>query len=189
MVSHVLSPVVLLLLFVRICSFVTIDGVVIGKELKVVEIAKYKLENDLRKEQESLVAVETMLTNYKEEVYTLNEALKIAALDIAEIAQGDDEDEEGEVGSGGGGAGYMFNDTLNALHETLSAQEQKGNVLKSNEKNSTSEGSSTNVQQVHRHVRMDASAGTIGSGNTAGKTGSTVTTGFIIHDDGSFKPT
>eukprot|EP00981_Chlorochromonas_danica_P015870 scaffold14717_cov168-Ochromonas_danica.AAC.17 len=35
-----------------------------------------------------------MLINYKEEVDTLNEALKIAAMDIAEVGQDEDDDED-----------------------------------------------------------------------------------------------
>ena len=50
--------------------------------------------------QEARSAVEEMLQNYKEEVDTLNEALKIAAMDIAEVAEAEDDffdsDEEEE---------------------------------------------------------------------------------------------
>lgn len=41
--------------------------------------------------QEARGAVEDMLQNYKEEVDTLNEALKIAAMDIAEVAEAEDD--------------------------------------------------------------------------------------------------
>lgn len=41
--------------------------------------------------QEARSAVEDMLQNYKEEVDTLNEALKIAAMDIAEVAEAEDD--------------------------------------------------------------------------------------------------
>ena len=69
---------------------------------------------DLTREQEARTAVDEMLFSYKEEVDTLNEALKIAAMDIAEVAEADDDllsDEEddllnsqlGSMGPGGGG--------------------------------------------------------------------------------------
>lgn len=73
---------------------------------------------EMEKEREARKAVEEMLLNYKEEVDTLNEALKIAAMDIAEVGQEDDEDlfsldseeqeiavkEEGSKTAGGGGS-------------------------------------------------------------------------------------
>ena len=48
-----------------------------------VEIAR--LEDNLRRELDSKKRGETMLRSYKDEVETLNEALKIAALDIAQV--------------------------------------------------------------------------------------------------------
>lgn len=68
-------------------------------EQRLLEIDNLKLE--LTKEKEAKNAVEAMLVNYKEEVDTLNEALKIAAMDIAEVGQHDEElftseDEENE---------------------------------------------------------------------------------------------
>ena len=60
-----------------------------------VEISR--LEDSIRRELDSKKRIETMLKSYKDEVETLNEALKIAALDIANAA-GDQllSDEEGE---------------------------------------------------------------------------------------------
>jgi hypothetical protein len=50
-----------------------------------------RLQLDVEKEKESKNAVESMLQGYKEEVDTLNEALRIAAMDIADVAQADDD--------------------------------------------------------------------------------------------------
>lgn len=54
----------------------------------------------LLQEQEARRSVESLLQDYKDEVDTLNEALKIAAMDIAEVAQAEEEfflsDEEGD---------------------------------------------------------------------------------------------
>ena len=51
----------------------------------------HRLEIDLNKEREAKDSIEDMLIAYKEEVDTLNEALKIAAMDIAEVALTDDD--------------------------------------------------------------------------------------------------
>lgn len=49
------------------------------------------LQADIEKEKDAKNAVESMLQGYKDEVDTLNEALKIAAMDIADVAQADEE--------------------------------------------------------------------------------------------------
>lgn len=74
--------------------------------LKTVSLQKQKLTDDVekltldfKKEQDARSSVEAMLQDYKDEIDTLNEALKIAAMDIAEVAQAEDDfflsDEEG----------------------------------------------------------------------------------------------
>lgn len=67
------------------------------KSMETLEQSNQKLmsdlknvNDDLKREKESKIAIEDMLQNYKEEVDTLNEALKIAAMDIAEVANDDD---------------------------------------------------------------------------------------------------
>eukprot|EP01034_Spumella_vulgaris_P026653 gene26653-33265_t len=52
------------------------------------------MSEELTKESEARRSVEEMLQSYKEEVDTLNEALKIAAMDIAEVAQTDGVDDD-----------------------------------------------------------------------------------------------
>jgi hypothetical protein len=66
-----------------------------GLELSQLDAAQLRVklqqaENDLAKEKSARSAVEEMITGYKEEVDTLNEALKIAAMDIAAIGQDED---------------------------------------------------------------------------------------------------
>lgn len=56
-------------------------------------IENASLKSDIIKEREARNSIEDMLLNYKEEVDTLNEALKIAAMDIAEVANGEGDDE------------------------------------------------------------------------------------------------
>lgn len=60
-------------------------------EIKKLNIHINNLKSDIIKEKEARNAIEDMLQNYKEEVDTLNEALKIAAMDIAEVAQTEDD--------------------------------------------------------------------------------------------------
>lgn len=59
-------------------------------------IRQLSVDNDsvkleVEKQKEARASVEKLLQNYKEEVDTLNEALKIAAMDIAEVAQDDEQ--------------------------------------------------------------------------------------------------
>lgn len=77
-------------------------------EIKNASIATFELDvkslkGEVVREKEARDSVELMLQGYKEEVDTLNEALKIAAMDIAEVAEADDDyllsdDEDGEDG-------------------------------------------------------------------------------------------
>ena len=65
-----------------------------------------RMEEELDKERDARKAVDEMLASYKDEVDTLNEALKIAAMDIAEVAEADDDlllsDDEDDLGAGAG---------------------------------------------------------------------------------------
>lgn len=87
--------------------------------VKRLEVDAARLNVELDKERESKRAIEAMLHTYKEEVDTLNEALKIAAQDIAEAAQDaefldeyeDDEDDEAE--GAGKSVSSRSNDTMN----------------------------------------------------------------------------
>ena len=68
------------------------------EQLKVKEVNAEKalVEDSLKREVEARKRVETMLRGYKDEVETLSEALKIAAIDVAEAARDQMmEDEEG----------------------------------------------------------------------------------------------
>lgn len=59
--------------------------------VKKMEIERGSIEDDLKREREARTSVEAMLQDYKEEVDTLNEALKIAARDVAEVAETEDD--------------------------------------------------------------------------------------------------
>jgi septal ring factor EnvC (AmiA/AmiB activator) len=61
-----------------------------------------RLGDALKREADSKHRIETMLKSYKDEIETLNEALKIAALDIASAAgdqllSDDDSDQDGDT--------------------------------------------------------------------------------------------
>ena len=63
---------------------------------------KARVEDLLKREIEAKKRVELMLRSYKDEVETLNEALKIAALDIAEAAGSEmGSEDEGEFDDAG----------------------------------------------------------------------------------------
>jgi len=73
------------------------------RDQQLLEEAKLEIErlgDSIRREMESKKRVENMLKSYKDEVDTLNEALRIAALDIASTAGdqllSDEEDAEGD---------------------------------------------------------------------------------------------
>lgn len=60
-------------------------------KIRELSVEKDSFKVEIEKQKESMASVEKLLQNYKDEVDTLNEALKIAAMDIAEVAQDDDE--------------------------------------------------------------------------------------------------
>ena len=71
-------------------------------EYTQLQIEYKQIQNNIIKEKAAKTAIEEMLKGYKDEVDTLNEALKIAAMDIAEIGGGTgfddfDSDSDGEV--------------------------------------------------------------------------------------------
>ena len=148
-----------------------------------------------------------MLFTYKEEIDTLNEALKIAAMDIAEVAQADDgdfdseegtnsvdgvededeEEEEADRGRGSGGdriplprkgkQGSELDDI--SEHDFVDAA---ASVFDGDKKR--------NRETLLKLVRRDAEDG-IGSVSTASKSGMSSASSsrgqtFVIHEDGSF---
>jgi hypothetical protein len=129
-------------------------------EIKRMQLHIQTLESDVLKEKEAKDAVEDLLQTYKEEVDTLNEALKIAAMDIAEVAQADDEDLESEEGLGEG---------------TEEDDEGEGSFVDA----ATSEfDKSLNREKLLRMARKDASA----SSSATRSQGTTI----VINEDGTF---
>mmetsp|Transcript_25545 Transcript_25545/g.33397 ORF Transcript_25545/g.33397 Transcript_25545/m.33397 type:complete len:310 (+) Transcript_25545:197-1126(+) len=66
-------------------------------QLQEAQAEQIRLSTALKRESESRRRVEQMLQGYKDEVETLNEALKIAALDIAAAAESEMEGESEEL--------------------------------------------------------------------------------------------
>ena len=103
------------------------------EENRILAVEKDTLRVELQREKEARMAIEETLQTYKEEVDTLNEALKIAAMDIAEVAQGDEEyspsEDEAEVDG-------SYNDDMDdaTLTSKLTLEDDKGS--KTNEESS-----------------------------------------------------
>lgn len=115
------------------------------------------LKDTLTKEKETNKAVENMLQSYKEEVDTLNEALKIAAMDIAEVGQADDD---------------LF------TSEDESADESSQFNAAAKLENSSLSGSVTDSGKAeHKAIKNDISKSISDSSKST----------FVVHEDGRFE--
>ena len=173
-------------------------------ELRRLKMNIQSIEMDVLKEKEAKESVEQMLLTYKEEIDTLNEALKIAAMDIAEVAQADDgdfdseegtnsvddvdDDDEEEEESGRGSSGSR-------VHRRK-GDAQGGELDDVGEHDFVDAAASVfdgdkkrNRETLLKLVRRDAEDG-IGSVSTASRSGSGISSSrgqtFVIHEDGSF---
>lgn len=158
-------------------------------DLKDIEIKKLVLESvtlkdQVTKEKEARDSIEDMLQSYRDEVDTLNEALKIAAMDIAEVAQADedllDSDMEDDVD---------FDDELS---RTLSLQSSvKAGTLMSGSQldDASSVGGddmmaefSTQKSAIMRAVMDDSRSNNARSARTSSQS-----TTFLVREDGTFE--
>lgn len=140
-------------------------------QVKALNLENFNARAECDKEKEARSAIESMLQSYKDEVDTLNEALKIAAMDIAEVAQGDEmpyDFEEGELDE-------------DYLHEHDDADgasaSQAGSTL-------LSQGSGSQLKKGGNKAAimsnvMSGGAGVPGSSATA-------SAAFLVHEDGTF---
>jgi hypothetical protein len=136
-------------------------------EVRRLQLEGATLKGDIMKEKEARDAIEDMLLAYKEEVDTLNEALKIAAMDIAEVAQADDalsddlsDEEDSAIDGDGDGEGEFV--------DASASQFSKAG----------------NKSAVMRAV-MEDSGRMGGMGNVGGVGGVPAT--FLVHEDGTFE--
>jgi hypothetical protein len=122
-----------------------------------------------------------MLQSYKEEVDTLNEALKIAAMDIAEVAEADDDlfsDEEGgaedEEEGLEGDAATAASSSVVASTAASSTRDRMAEELRANPERNPSR----NREELYRLATSDSSASKAGAPKPAT---------FIVHPDGTFE--
>jgi hypothetical protein len=142
-------------------------------EVKKLQLETASLRTEIVREKEARDAIEDMLQNYKEEVDTLNEALKIAAMDIAEVAQNDD-----DVGMSD------ENDSQDELSEADGGRDDEGFVDAAASKYSRA----GNKGAVMRAVMEDGSVHSRGSTLTANSSSHNYgTSTFLVHEDGTFE--
>lgn len=142
-------------------------------EVKKLQLETTSLRTEIVREKEARDAIEDMLQNYKEEVDTLNEALKIAAMDIAEVAQ--TEDDMGMSDE---------NDSQDELSEADGGRDDEGFVDAAASKYSRA----GNKGAVMRAVMEDGSVHSRGSTLTAASSSHNYgTSTFLVHEDGTFE--
>jgi len=153
-------------------------------EVKKLQNETASLRTEITREKEARDAIEDMLQNYKEEVDTLNEALKIAAMDIAEVAQTEDDFALSEEGD-------SENDSLGdrALHQQ---HHHRGGGQQEDEEGFADAATSrfskaANKGNVMRAVMEDSSSmHSRGSTLTAASHNYGSST-FLVHEDGTFE--
>lgn len=148
-------------------------------EMKKVESESRRIAGEFAKEKEARDAIEEMLQNYKNEVETLNEALKIAAMDIAEVAQADDDyfmsDDEEDVDDLGDA------ESLRTGSASATSTNRGGGNLYMDAAASEYDRV-RNKEVLYREARAAAAESMEGSSN-ASNTGVT----FLVHQDGTFE--
>ena len=169
-------------------------------EIRRLKMNIQSLETDVLKEKEAKESVEEMLFTYKEEIDTLNEALKIAAMDIAEVAQADDGDFDSEEGTNSVDDVDEEDDdeaeSGSRVHRRKGDNAQGGELDDVGEHDFVDAAASVfdgdkkrNRETLLKLVRRDAEDG-IGSVSTASRSGSGMSSSrgqaFVIHEDGSF---
>mmetsp|Transcript_2267 Transcript_2267/g.3573 ORF Transcript_2267/g.3573 Transcript_2267/m.3573 type:complete len:383 (+) Transcript_2267:55-1203(+) len=152
-------------------------------EVKRLQLDVSNLTNDITKEKEARNAIEDMLQNYKEEVDTLNEALKIAAMDIAEVAQADDDfalsedGDEGTIDVDDDSARHKHDDEddgfVDAASSRYSKSANKGTIMRA-------------VMEDNISINNNSIGGT-STGTATQSAASSVPATFLVHEDGTFE--
>lgn len=140
------------------------------------------LRSDLDKEREVRASIEAMLSNYKEEVDTLNEALRIAAMDIAEVAQ--DDDESDDEGDHQGDESSL--DSSMAENSTLNG----GADIASSTAEGSSKGSGRSFSRksaIMRAIMSDSAAQSRRIPTQTLEESRGMTGAFLVHEDGTFE--
>lgn len=147
-------------------------------EVKRLQLETTSLRTEIAREKEARDAIEDMLQNYKDEVDTLNEALKIAAMDIAEVAQTEDDfalseegdEEEDESSDTRANTGADAEGFVDAATSRYSKATNKSSVMRA-----VMEDANGSV-----HSRGSSSMHTAASHNYGAST-------FLVHEDGTFE--
>ncbi len=160
-------------------------------ELDILKLSINKITNNLKRtelevmrEKEARIAVDEMLLSYKDEVETLNEALKIAAMDIAEVAEADDDllsdddDLDEQMSSFGVGVGSVIDDEgySDAPGSKRDKAMNKASMLR--------EARRDNASSVVGSTRGGGSS-VASSSARSGKSSGAIT--FVVQNDGSYE--
>jgi hypothetical protein len=162
-------------------------------EAREIEAKKLQLENaslsaDIIKEKEARDAIEDMLVSYKEEVDTLNEALKIAAMDIAEVAQTEDDfalSEDGDESVQGQGQGQGGRMGREGEDEDEGQGEEEVYVDAASSRYSKVTNKSATMRAVMDDGRGGGGAQRRTGAGAGGGGGGPPT--FLVHEDGTFE--
>lgn len=162
-------------------------------EVKKLLVETTSLRTEITREKEARDAIEDMLQNYKEEVDTLNEALKIAAMDIAEVAQTEDDFALSEEGDGDDSQDESL-DEVDQQHLHQRTHHRKGGDGSRGDDEEefvdaapSRYSKASNKSNVMRAVMEDS--------NSVQSRGSTLTSAshnygastFLVHEDGTFE--
>ena len=166
-------------------------------EVKTLQMEASSLRAEILREKEARDAIEDMLQNYKEEVDTLNEALKIAAMDIAEVAQTEDDfalSEEGEEGEDDENEEEVDADADQSQSRSLSKGRKAGGTgdVEFVDAATSKFSQVGNKSAVMRAVMEDTGGYSRGSSVTGGESTSSQqhsfgTSTFLVHEDGTFE--
>lgn len=153
-------------------------------EVKRLQLEAANLRTEVEREKEARDAIEDMLQNYKEEVDTLNEALKIAAMDIAEVAQTEDDFGMSEEDADGDSQDEISE--VDAASGTGTARGDEGSFVDAATSKYSRAG---NKSAVMRAVMEDGnnSVQSRGSTLTAGSSHNYGASTFLVHEDGTFE--
>eukprot|EP00597_Dinobryon_sp_UTEXLB2267_P007225 CAMPEP_0170094910 /NCGR_PEP_ID=MMETSP0019_2-20121128/27590_1 /TAXON_ID=98059 /ORGANISM="Dinobryon sp., Strain UTEXLB2267" /LENGTH=213 /DNA_ID=CAMNT_0010316437 /DNA_START=215 /DNA_END=856 /DNA_ORIENTATION=- len=154
----------------------------LASDLKSSELEKENLRSEVTRVKEAHSSVESMLQTYKEEVDTLNEALRIAAMDIAEVAQGDDslaDDEEDDEFDDHDDDDDISKLTHNENDDEGTKNDDSYYSALAGEKNNITNRKKTSKEELMRAVLRDSAS------QNESKTDVSMTT-FVVHEDGTF---
>ena len=151
-------------------------------EIAQLQVNILQIRSDMERVEEARVNIEAQLLGYKEEIDTLNEALKIAAMDIAEVgedtdfAYDDDEEEEEIVPTSGQNYDPAKNELSNRIDKGVIESKTAASYTTTNNTNND------NNTKYNSPGKNKSDAGSTRSLAREGQTGTTI----VINTDGSY---